>query len=83
VHPDVWLRHYFLTGPNGERTVEARVYEALGDRIDWFRTIVGELQPILSRVPQVIERAVTTRREDRAGLLERLIADLRRDIEAH
>ncbi len=83
VHPDVWIRHYFLTGPSGERTVEARVYEALGDRIDWFRTIVGELQPILSRVPEVIERAVTTRREDRAGLLERLIADLRRDIEAH
>jgi superfamily II DNA or RNA helicase len=81
-HPDVWIHHYFVAGPDGEPTVEAQVYQALESRIDWFRTIVGELQPILARVPEVIEKAVTTRRADRAQVLDRLIADLQRDIEA-
>jgi len=81
-HPDVWIHHYFVVGPAGEPTVEARVYQALESRIDWFRAIVGELQPILARIPAVIEQAVTTRREARTRVLDRLIADLQRDIEA-
>lgn len=80
-HPDVWIHHYFLVGPAGEPTVEARVYQALESRIDWFRAIVGELQPILARIPAVIEQAVTTRRADREQVLDKLIADLQRDIE--
>jgi hypothetical protein len=81
-YPDVWVRHYFVVGPAGEPTVEARVYQALESRIDWFRAIVGELQPILARIPTVIEQAVTTRRADRARVLDHLIADLQREIEA-
>ncbi len=80
-YPDVWVRHYFLVGPAGEPTVEARVYRALESRIDWFRAIVGELQPILARIPSVIEQAVTTRRADRERVLDQLIADLQREIE--
>jgi hypothetical protein len=80
-HPDVWIRHYFLLGPGGEPTVEASVYQALEARIGWFRAVVGELQPILARIPSVIEQAVTARRADRAQVLDRLIADLQREIE--
>ncbi|MDR7400958.1 MAG: helicase-related protein [Armatimonadota bacterium] len=80
-YPDVWIRHYFLMGPGGEPTVEARVYQALEARIGWFRAVVGELQPILARIPAVIEQAVTARRADRVQVLDRLIADLQREIE--
>ena len=80
-YPDVWIRHYFLMGPDGEPTVEARVYQALEARISWFRAVVGELQPILARIPAVIEQAVTARRADRMRVLDRLIADLQREIE--
>ena len=81
-YPDVWIHHYLLQGPNGEPTVDAQVYGVVGDRIDWFRVIVGELQPILARIPDVIEQVVTTRREERKPTLDRLIAELQREIEA-
>ncbi|MDR7486338.1 MAG: hypothetical protein QN187_13525, partial [Armatimonadota bacterium] len=81
-YPDVWVRHYFLIGPAGEPTVEARVYQALESRIDWFRAVVGELQPILARIPEIIERAITAGRPDRERVLDQLITDLRREIEA-
>ncbi len=37
---EVFVMHLFY-----ERTVEAQVYRALGERIGWFETVVGELQP--------------------------------------
>lgn len=39
-------------------TVEAKVYRKLRDRINAFATVVGNLQPILAKVPTFIERAV-------------------------
>ncbi|MBU6185762.1 MAG: DEAD/DEAH box helicase family protein [Cyanobacteria bacterium REEB444] len=39
-------------------TVEAKVYKKLRDRIDGFKTVVGNLQPILAKMPNFIERAV-------------------------
>jgi SNF2 family DNA or RNA helicase len=39
-------------------TVEAKVYKKLRDRIDAFKTVVGNLQPILAKMPNFIERAV-------------------------
>ncbi|MDR7416910.1 MAG: helicase-related protein [Armatimonadota bacterium] len=80
-YPDVWIRHYFLEGPGGERTVEARVYEALEDRIGWFRATVGELQPILGAVERTIERAAMATGEERERVLEEELAELRRQIE--
>ncbi len=80
-YPDVWIWHYFLVGPGGEPTVEARVYQALEARIGWFRAVLGELQPILARIPAVIEEAVTVRRADRPEVLDRLIAELQQEIE--
>jgi superfamily II DNA or RNA helicase len=81
VHPDVWIRHYFLLGPEGEETVEASVYRALDDRIDWFRSVVGELAPILARIPKTIERAAMAGPEKRKVVLEEALAEIRREIE--
>ena len=39
-------------------TVEAKVYLKLRDRIKAFKNVVGNLQPILARVPTFIEKAV-------------------------
>jgi hypothetical protein len=50
VHDVVWVRNYFY-----DQSVEALVYRRLQDRIDWFETVVGYLQPILSQVGQVIQ----------------------------
>jgi hypothetical protein len=41
-----------------DSTVEAKVYKKLRDRINAFATVVGNLQPILAKVPTFIERAV-------------------------
>jgi ERCC4-related helicase len=39
-------------------TVEAKVYRKLRDRINAFANVVGNLQPILAKVPTFIEKAV-------------------------
>jgi SNF2 family DNA or RNA helicase len=39
-------------------TVEAKVYKKLRDRINAFASVVGNLQPILAKVPTFLERAV-------------------------
>jgi SNF2 family DNA or RNA helicase len=41
-----------------EDTVEADVYRALRDRISIFEKVVGGLQPILARLPKLIEETV-------------------------
>jgi len=64
-YSEVWVYNYFY-----EKTVEAQVYRALEDRIDWFQTVVGELQPILARVGQVIRDVAMTPEEDRSQVLE-------------
>ena len=60
---EVRIRHFMYEG-----TVEADVYAALGDRIDWFEIVVGDLQPILQAVQRTIQRAamaVGAEREER------------------
>ena len=44
-----------------EGTVEADVYRVLRDRIGLFQSVVGPLQPILSRMPATIRDAVLAR----------------------
>ncbi len=80
-HREVRIHHYFLVGPNGEDTVEARVYEVLGARIGWFRSVVGELQPIL-HASTIIEQASMAPRDRRGEVLDRLVSELQREIEA-
>ena len=56
-----------------EGTVETDVYKALRDRIDLFESVVGRLQPILSRLPRVITETVLTRRQDREASRARAV----------
>ena len=53
-YAEVWVRNYFYEG-----TVEAQVYRALEDRIDWFENVVGRLQPILGQVGRLIQSAAS------------------------
>jgi len=76
VYKQVWLRHYFYEG-----TVEAKVYRALEDRIGWFVEVVGELQPILSRVGQTIQTVAMTPAARREQVLADELARLREEME--
>jgi len=75
-YDDVWIRNYFY-----EDTVEAKVYQALEGRIQWFENVVGELQPILARVAQIIQSAALEKGAHRAALLEREIEAIRKEID--
>lgn len=64
-----------------EDTVEADVYRALRNRISIFETVVGGLQPILTRLPRLIESSVLSdvgtpdaRREDAVQALDTAIS---------
>jgi len=76
-HDVVWIHNYFY-----QDTVEARVYQALQDRIGWFEDVVGELQPILAQVEQAIKTVAMTPSAERQRRLEELIDQLRHDIDA-
>ncbi|MEB3882222.1 helicase-related protein [Lyngbya sp. CCY1209] len=51
-YPTVKIHNLYYDG-----TVEAKVYRRLRERIGLFANVVGNLQPILARVPTFIERA--------------------------
>ncbi|MEI8173794.1 MAG: helicase-related protein [Deltaproteobacteria bacterium] len=75
-HRDVYISNYFY-----EDTVEARVYQALSRRIDWFEWVVGELQPILSGVEKTIREIALTRKDERKTRLEEAIRQLEEEYE--
>jgi SNF2 family DNA or RNA helicase len=50
-----------------EDTVEADVYRALRSRISIFENVVGGLQPILTRLPRLIEDSVLSKGSDPAA----------------
>ena len=74
-YEEVWIRNYFY-----EDTVEARVYQALSRRIDWFQDVVGPLQPILASVGRTIQTLAMVpeaeRQEALRAELERIQAEL-------
>lgn len=61
-------------------TVEADVYGALRSRIGLFTSVVGKLQPILSRLPHHIAEAALARREDRVRLRANLLSALESEV---
>ncbi len=68
-YEEVWIRNYFY-----EETVEARVYQALSQRINWFQDVVGPLQPILAHVARTIQvLAMVPEVERRQALREELM----------
>jgi hypothetical protein len=75
-YSEVWIRNYFY-----EDTVEANVYKALEGRINWFETVVGDLQPILARVARTIQGAAMETGAARVEFLEREIEAIKRDID--
>ena len=70
---EVRVKHFMYEG-----TVEADVYAALGDRIDWFETVVGDLQPILQAVQRTIRDAAMSVGAERREHLRRGIESLQR-----
>ena len=74
--PEVRIRHFMYRG-----TVEADVYSALGDRIDWFETVVGDLQPILQSAQSTISRAAMVVGAEREEVIRQGIESLRQQIE--
>lgn len=50
-----------------EDTVEADVYRALRSRISVFERVVGGLQPILTKLPRLIEESVLSKSSDPAA----------------
>ena len=74
--PEVRVRHFMYSG-----TVEADVYAALGDRIDWFETVVGDLQPILQSAQNTISRAAMVVGAEREEVIRRGIESLRQQID--
>ncbi|MGA1623506.1 MAG: helicase-related protein [Synechocystis sp.] len=51
-YPQVTIHNFYYDG-----TVEAKVYQRLRERIENFSSVVGGLQPILARIPTLIEQA--------------------------
>jgi len=76
-HKVVWIHNYFY-----EDTVEATIYQRLSDRIGWFESVVGELQPILTQVARTIRNVAMLRGEQRERRLEEEIALLRKELDA-
>lgn len=76
VHDEVWIRNYFY-----EQTVEARVYQALAHRINWFERVVGDLQPILARVGRAIERVVMAAPDEREQVLAGELDEIERGLD--
>ena len=76
-YDEVWIRNYFY-----EDTVEARVYRALSNRIDWFQEVVGPLQPILAGVSRVIQMLAMAPQAERQQALQEELAHLQADMES-
>ncbi len=76
VFPEVWVRNYFYRD-----TVEATIYQRLGDRIRWFEEVVGTLEPILHKVGESIRHVAMLPSHRRDRHLELEIGTLRREID--
>ena len=74
--PEVRVRHFMYSG-----TVEADVYSALGGRIDWFETVVGDLQPILQSAQNTISRAAMVVGAEREKVIRQGIDSLQQQID--
>lgn len=72
----VWIWNYFF-----EDTIEAKVYRRLSDRIDWFKGVVGPLQPILHRVGQTVRELALETKQERERTMERLLEELEAEID--
>lgn len=72
----VHVRNYFV--PN---TVEEGVYKALADRIDNFRDLLGDLQPILGATERAFQTVFKAPRHERRAVQEAAIKSLLHQID--
>jgi len=75
-YDEVWIRNYFY-----EDTVEARVYQALSRRIDWFQDVVGPLQPILAQVGRAIQALAMVPEAERHQALREELARIQEALD--
>ncbi|HEV8597474.1 MAG TPA: helicase-related protein, partial [Candidatus Dormibacteraeota bacterium] len=68
---EIAVRNYFIPG-----TVEERVYAALAKRIDSFRDLLGNLQPILGGTERAFRAILRAPRTEREAAEEQALADL-------
>jgi hypothetical protein len=76
VYDQVWIRNYFI-----EHTVEAIINQRLSDRINWFEAVVGDLQPILSKVARSIQTLAMLPAAERQRRLDQEIDDIRHALD--
>jgi hypothetical protein len=72
----VWVYNYFY-----QDTIEDKIYRALEDRINWFESVVGSLQPILAEVSEMTKRLAMLPAAQQAAALDREIRALREMID--
>ena len=75
-HSEVWILNYFYS-----ETVEAEIYRRLADRIDGFKMVLGDLQPILHRVGEALHELALTPSDQRRRRLEERVAEIQRDLD--
>jgi len=68
---EIVIRNYFIPG-----TVEERVYAALAKRIDNFRDLLGNLQPILGATERAFRTIFRIARSERDRAEEQAMSDL-------
>lgn len=73
---EVWISNYFYRD-----TIEDQIYERLSDRITWFETVVGDLQPILAEVGEITRELAMLPAAERAARLESALTELRQRIQ--
>ncbi len=73
-YPTVRIHNFYYDG-----TVEAKVYRKLRERIQDFANVVGNLQPILAKVPNFIERAAMSADPEEEDVL---LSEFQNELEA-
>lgn len=73
----VHVRNYFIPG-----TVEEAVYNALSKRIDSFRALLGNLQPVLGATERAFQTIFRAPRSERAAAEKAAIGNLMGEIDA-
>ncbi len=75
-YAEVWISNYFY-----KDTIEDQIYARLSDRISWFETVVGDLQPILAEVGEMTRQLAMLPATERDARLEQELAALKERIQ--
>ena len=75
-YDEVWIKNYFY-----KETIEDQIYQRLSNRISWFKTVVGRLQPILARVEEITRNLAMLSADERQIKLDKLIRALENQLD--